>query len=233
MPETIAPEKFIINGQEYDPEEASSLIELGNKYRETEKNLNTSLDKLMPEYTKATQRAARADALERELAEEKRKLEEFQAKATKTETPENVTAAREQARKIGLIDEDYINTQGYVKKSDLDSYFSEKENQRKLVDNVIKQADVLEKEIDGSDGRVPFNQKAVLAYASAYNISDLKQAYEEMNEGGNARWKEEQIEKAKRPGLTTLTPGGKKIPAETKITDDNFKQAWEELYGNS
>lgn len=229
---TIAPEKIIINGQEYDPEDASSLIELGNKYRETEKNLNTSLDKLMPEYTRATQRAARAEELEKELAEYKRKNEELSK--PKTELPEDVASARQQARKLGLVDEDYINERGYVRKEDLESFFSEKEKQQKQVETVLKQADTLEKEIDGSDGRVPFNHKAVLAYASAYNIGDLKEAYEEMNERGNARWKEQQIEKVQRPGLTTIGPGGKKTPIERKIeSGDDFKNAWEELFGNS
>ena len=48
MPDPISSDKLTINGQEYDPEEASSLIELGNKYRETEKTLNTLIEVSVP-----------------------------------------------------------------------------------------------------------------------------------------------------------------------------------------
>ncbi len=232
MPDNIVSDKLTINGQEYSPEDASQLIELGNKYRETEKNLNTPIEKLMPEYTKATQRAARADQLEKELAERTSQLEELQTKANKTQLPEDKQAALRAAREMGLADKDYLKEEGYIKKSDLDDYFNKKQTDQKLVENVLKQADKLEKEIDGSDGRVPFNQKAVLAYASAYNISDLNQAYEEMNDRGNAKWKDAQIAKSARPGLTTLKPGGVKTPTETKVTDDNFGALWNEMFPN-
>lgn len=236
MEGTIAPEQIIINGQEYAPEDASSLIELGNKYREMEKNLNTSLDKVVPEYTRATQRAARAEQLEQELAERNKQLEQYQAKEKQTAIPQERQDIIKAARDAGLADQEWLKEQEYIRKTDLDSYFeekySQKQSQQQLIDNVLKTAGSLEKEIDGSDGRAPFNQKAVLAYASAYQINDLKQAYEEMNEGANARWKEAQIAKESRPGLTTLKPGGKKVPTERAIsTDDDFKNAWAELYG--
>lgn len=233
MEGTIAPEQIIINGQEYSPEDASSLIELGNKYRQMEKDLNTPLDKLMPKYTMASQRAARADQLERDLAEQKRLNEEYQAKVKQQSTPPERTDALKVARELGLADMEYLQQEGYIKKSDLEEFFNQKKSEQQLIDNVLNQASVLEKEIDGSDGRVPFNQKAVLAYAGAYNISDLKQAYEEMNESANTKWKNDQIAKTERPGLTTLRPGGKKAPTEVKVTDDNFKQLWDELYGNA
>ena len=47
MEGTNAPEQIIINGQEYSPEDATQLIELGNKYRKMEGDLNTSLDKVI------------------------------------------------------------------------------------------------------------------------------------------------------------------------------------------
>ncbi len=228
---TIAPEQFTINGQEYSPEEASNLIELGNKYRETEKTLNTSLDKLMPEYTKATQRAARADQLEQERESYKKRVEEYEAKEKQAAIPEDRQKIIKAAREAGLADQDYLKEQGYVRKSDLEEFFTQKDQQKALVDNVLKNANALEKEIDGSDGRIPFDQKAVLAYASAYNISDLKDAYEQMNERGNAKWKEAMIAKSERPGLTTIKPGGKKEYKEPKIeSDSDFRNAWSELF---
>ena len=187
----------------------------------------------MPEYTKASQRAARADQYEQELAETKRQLEDFQTKQKAAAIPEDRQQAKRAARELGLADEDYLKEQGFIRKTDLDEYFDKKQNQQQLVDNVIKNANKLEKEIDGSDGRIPFDQKAVLAYASAYNINDLTDAYDQMNARGNAKWKEAQIDREAKPGLTTLRPGGVKTPKTEKVTDDNFKQRWDELYGNN
>ncbi len=228
MEGTIAPEQIIINGQEYNPEDASSLIELGNKYREIEKNLNTSLDKVYPEYTKATQKVSQ---YEKELSETRSKLEEFEKKQKEVEVPQDRKQALAAARELGLADTDYLTEQGYVKKSDLDSYFAEKQTQQQAVDNVLKQAKVLEDKIDGSDGRVPFDQKAVLAYANAYNIADLEDAYKEMNGKANKAWEDRQIQAASKPGLTTLRPGGTKTPEPVKVTDDNFKQIlWQQQH---
>ncbi len=227
MEGTQAPEQIIINGQEYTPEDATHLIELGNKWKETESKLNTSLDKVYPEYTKTTQRNK---DLEAELAAERTKREALE-KSQKQELPQDIVAIRKNAREVGLADVDYLKEQGYMTKTEMDEYFNQKQNQQKLVENILTKASGLEKTIDGSDGRVPFDSDAVLAYASAYNIDDLEEAYDKMNNKGNAKWKEAQLEKEQRPGLTTLGKGGKKEPERVKITDDNFKEHWNEMFG--
>ena len=224
---TITEEKLIINGQEYNPEDATQLIDLGNKYKELEGKLNTSLDKVYPEYTRASQENK---TLKEQLAERDAKLAEFEKKTP--EIPADQQAVREAARKAGLVDDEYLKEKGYMTKEEMDEYYASKQNQQKLVDNILSKAGDLEKTIDGSDGRVPFDSDAVLAYASAYNIDDLEEAYDKMNTKGNAKWKEAQLLAQEKPGLTTLRGGGKKEPEKAKITDDNFKQAWDELYGS-
>lgn len=230
---TVAPEKLTINGQEYASEDASQLIELGNKYREYEKNLNTSLDKIVPEYTKATQKAARLEEAERKLSEYETRLKEFETKQIQSQIPEDIQSVREAARKAGLATDDYLKEQGYMTKAEFEEMFNQKQTQQKLVDNILTKASGLEKQIDGSDGRVPFDTDAVLAYASAYNIDDLEEAYDRMNTKANARWKEAQLARAEKPGLSTLRGGGKKEPERAKVTDDNFKTMWDELYNNN
>jgi hypothetical protein len=225
---TITSEKLIINGQEYLPEDASNLIELGTKYRETEKSLNTSLDKVVPDYTRATQENK---TLKEQLAEEKRQREALEAKANAPVIPEDKLAIRKSAREAGLVDDDYLKEKGYMTEAEFDAKYSQRKANEKLVDNILSKASGLEKEIDGSDGRVPFDSDAVLAYASAYNIEDLTEAYDKMNTKGNAKWKEAQLAKEERAGLTTLNGGGKKEPVAKKITDDNFKDAWREQMG--
>ena len=226
MEGTIAPEQIIINGQTYSSEDASQLIELGNKWKETESHLNTSLDKVYPEYTKATQENKE---LKEQLAEEKKQREALQNKPA--EVPQDIADVRKRAREAGIADVDYLKEQGYMTRDEVREFINQDKSQQKLVDNILSKAQGLEKTIDGSDGRVPFDSDAVLAYASAYNIDDLEVAYDKMNTKGNARWKEAELAKQEKPGLTTLKGGGKKEPAPSKITDDNFKQAWDELYG--
>lgn len=224
---TTTSEKIIINGQEFTSEDATQYLELGQKYKDLESKLNTSLDKVYPEYTKATQENK---TLKEQLAERDAKLEELSKPA---ELPEDKQAIRRSAREVGLVDEDLLKEKGYMTKSELDEYYNTKQNQQKLVDNILAKASGLEKTIDGSDGRVPFDSDGVLAYASAYNIDDLEEAYTKLNAKANARWEQEQLDKAEKPGLTTLGKGGKKEPEPKKITDDNFKEAWNELYNNN
>jgi hypothetical protein len=221
------PEQITINGKEYDPEDAAQLIELGSKWRKTESDLNTSLDKVYPEYTRATQRNKE---LETELAERNAKLDEYQreteARKVKAETPEEIQNARKAARELGLLDEDSIKEKGYMTREEMKDFLAQEQTQRKLVEGVEKQGKQLESDIDGSDGRVPFVYKSVLPYAATYKIDDLKEAYEQMNERANARWKEAQIAREDKGGLSTLrSAGGKKEPQRPKITNDNLGAA--------
>ncbi len=231
---TIVPEQIIINGQEYSPEDAGNYLELGKKYKDLESKLNTSLDKVYPEYTRATQRNKELeDQLASEL-QQREALTKKQAEPRDPLDPRDPVNIRKAARDVGLADVDYLKEQGYVRKSDLDEYFTTRQTQQKLVDNILTKASSLENKIDGSDGRVPFDSDAVLAYASAYNIEDLEDAYDRMNTKGNARWKNEQLAKVERQGLTTLKGGdrNKREPVAPKVTDDNFGQLWEEMFGN-
>lgn len=227
---TTTTEKIVINGQEFTSEDATQYLELGKKYKDIESKLNTSLDKVYPEYTKASQRNKE---LETELAAEKAKREELEAKASQPAVPEDKLAVRKAAREAGLVDDDLLKERGYLTKAEAEELFNQKQSQQKLVDNILTKAQGLEKTIDGSDGRVPFDSDGVLAYASAYNIDDLEEAYKKLNAKANAKWENEQLAKAEKPGLTTLTKGGKKEPEPKKITDDNFKEAWDELYGGN
>lgn len=225
MEGTQAPEQIIINGREYSSEDATQLIELGNKWKETESKLNTSLDKVYPEYTKATQQNK---DYQRQLAERDAELEKYraqQAETLKAQTPNEIKDARRAARELGLADEDYLKEKGYMTRDEMDMYYTEKQTLQRQADSILEQTKALEKKIDGSDGRVPFDQKSVLAYQNVYGIADAMDAYEQMNERANAKWKAQQIEQEQRPGLTTLKPGGNKEPIAPKYTNANIGNA--------
>ncbi len=228
-----APEQIIINGQEYSPEDAQSLIDLGNKWKDTESSLNTSLDKVVPEYTRATQNLSR---LEKELAERDAKIAEYtrsqEEKATKANTPEDADAIRANARKYGLVDDEVLKERGYLTKQEAEELFTQKQTQQQAADVLIKKCQQHESEIDGSDGRVPFDTDAVLAYMVGKNMNDEMEAYKQMNRRGNTKWEAAQIAAAERPGLTTLKGKGIKTPEPVKVTGDNFKDALNEaLFG--
>lgn len=226
-----APEKISINGQEYSPEEAQEFIELGRRARQIESDLNTSLDKVYPEYTKTSQRLKGVEQEKVELAQQledlKRQSEERKVKA---ELPEDADAIRGNARKYGILTEDAVKERGYLTKDQVDKLFEERETKQRLINQVNQEADDLSKEIDGADGRMRFNKKATMAYAATYGFNNLREAYEDMNSDANAAWKERQIAKAQRPGLTTLKGGTKtKEPEKPKVTNDNWNQMWDEL----
>lgn len=223
---TQAPEQIIINGREYSSEDATQLIELGNKWKETESKLNTSLDKVYPEYTRTTQELKDAKA---QIAERDAEIEKFRqqqaAKERDEQTPDEVKKAKQAARELGLADEDYLKEKGYMTRGEVEEYLSQQQRNQEAGKAVLDQCAQLEKEIDGSDGRVPFDTEAVLFYANGKNIADVKEAYNQMNKKGNAKWEADQIAKEERPGLTTLQPGGNKEPKRVKYTNDNIGQA--------
>ncbi len=237
MPEDIIPTPDIsstisINGVDYDPTEAQSLIDLGTKTRDLEKQWDTPVDQVWPKYGQ-TREQLNSISQERDAA--RAELQAFKAKEQAgVETPADVKSARDAARQLGLTLDEDLDKKGYIKKDDLPQLFQTFAQQQEEVRKVLDTANNLEKTIDGTDGRPAFNKKVVLAYANAYNIPDLQAAYEDMNKPQLDAWKATQVNAQKSKGLKTLGTGGIKAPAETKITEDNFSSALHEsLYGDN
>lgn len=228
---TIAHSNIVINGQEYSPEDAQSLIDLGNKTREYEQKWNTPLDKVWPAYGETT---TKLKQIEGELEQARNQLTEFQSKKEEgTETPTDIKQAQEAARKLGITLKDDLDKEGYIKKDDLPAYLQEFQTRQDAVKQVLAEADNLEKQIDGSDGRPKFNKKAVLAYAEAYKMNSLEEAYEDMHADVLKDWKQQQIDAKKTPGLKTLgVSQADKQPKEVKVNDDNVNDLLKEsLWG--
>lgn len=230
--EPQAPSNVVINGQEYTPEEAQQLIDTGRKTREYEQKWNTPLDKVWPEYSRLSQERSSWQTEKQKLEAQ---IQEFQSKQQQgTETEDDVTKAKEAARKLGLTLKEDLEKEGYIRKDDLPKYFQQFSAEQQAVQKVLDEATKLEKEIDGSDGRPKFNKRVVLAYAQAYGHEDLMKAYEDMHGDSLKTWKEAQVNASKKPGLKTLKPsGGAKEPRETKVDDNNFKSLLkEQLWGS-
>lgn len=224
MAEENAPEKLIINGQEYSLDDVAGLVDKGNKYDQIEKETNTPLDKVFPEYTKSRQLLKERDE---QLAQRDKELEEYKkAKVdlAQAETPEEITKAKAALRQLGTVGEDYLKQSGYMTKQEAEEFWTAKRTEEKQVEALNKEGSRLEDEIDGSDGRTPFVYRAVLAYANAYQKENLMDAYNEMNERANKKWIDAKLaeEEAKKPTSTIRIAGGAKEPKEAKVTNDNL-----------
>lgn len=226
------PQTISINGVDYDPTELQSFIDKGKQTLDLEKQWDTPVDKVWPEYGKTREQLSTISQ-ERDTA--RRELEEFKSKQSAgTDTPTDLREAQEAARKLGIVIKDDFEKEGYIKKDDLPKYFENFSKQQEEVRKVLDRANELEKEIDGNDGRPAFNKKVVLAYANAYNIPNLKEAYEDMNKSQLESWKSQQVDSKRSKGLKTLGTGGNKEPQESKVTDDNVSDRLQEaLYGGS
>ncbi len=227
---TVTSSQVVINGQEYDPTEVQSLMDLGRKTQEYETKWNTKLDTVWPEYGKLKETTK---TMEQELSQARSQLESFQQKKDAgTETSTDVKQAQDAARKLGIVLGDDLEQRNFVKKEDLPQLFQSWSQEQEGIRGIINSANDLEKQIDGSDGRPKFYARAVLAYASAYKIPDLMTAYEEMNSEAVQAWKSAQVASQKSHGLKTLDGGGAKKPLDkNKVNDDNLSAALQEALG--
>lgn len=230
------PSNISINGREFSIDEAQQLIDLGNKTREAEQKWNTSLDRVWPEYGRLSQEK---NQWQTEKQKYEQQLAQFQQKQNAgVETSTDVAQARKAAKALGLVLDEDLQSGGFIKKDDLESWYTERRtkerDQEQAIEAINKEADKLASEINSSDAPAKFNKKAVLAYAAAYGHTDLRKAYEEMNEDVLKPWKEAQIESAKKPGLKTLKPSGQKQPEEKRPkNDDEWKALLRETLNGS
>lgn len=226
------PTVISINGVDYDPAEAQSLIDLGSKTRDLEKQWDTPVDKVWPEFGKSRETLK---SLEGQLADAQTKIQEYEAKKDAgTETPADTKAAREAAKQLGIVLDEDLDSRGYIKKDELPQLFQSWSQEQEAIKGVLATADSLEKEIDGTDGRPAFNKKVVLAYATAYNIPDLKAAYEDMNKPQLDAWKSKQVTDKRNLGLKTLEGGGSKETKKVEVNDDNKRDLLREaLWGSN
>jgi hypothetical protein len=208
-----------VGEKEYTQDELSRLVQLGEMGKEVEERYNTKLDRVYPEYTKATQRVRELEKIEQEYVK---------SQQNKINVPENeeqaIKEAREAARKLGLVDVETF-------RDELGKSFREYYEKERAAERILDQARGFEKEIDGSDGRPKFETEKVLQFMVDSGVQDLMTAYKVMNESNLDVWKEQQLGKAKKAGLKTqesTVAGSSKQPADVKVNKDNFDQLLQE-----
>jgi len=207
------PEKVKVGEKEYTQEELNKVVELGEIGREVESKYNTKLDKVWPEYTKATQEL-------KTLREEKARIEaervnQKQQSGEQLTDEEVAQQAREQARRIGLA----LN-------EDVEAKVTQKVMEVLEARDLLNTCKEYEGEYSGKDGRPSFKTKEILEYMDETGIKNPEKAYKDKYEKELDSWKEEQIKKSKPSGLYTerAAQAGSREPSEIKPTKDNLDQ---------
>lgn len=211
--ETGTPSKIKVGDKEYEPDDLSALVGLGEIAKEAETKFNTKIDRVWPEFSKAQNKI---NEYESELAE----LKEYKAKTTPTDVNEDTNKqALDMAKKLGIVTKEDFDQ--YMDKSFRNYYQRERAAER-----LLEECDDLETEFDGADGRPKFQKEQILEYMQQNGIRNPQKAYKLMHETELDTWKEQQLGKARKPGLVTETSSsaGSKKPQETKITKDNLSQ---------
>lgn len=215
-------EKVKVGEAEYTQEELNRLVGLGKLAVESETKFNTKVDKIWPEYTKKSQK----------LAELEKEIEGYRAEqANKAKLPENeeqaIREAKEAAKKLGIVTDDAFEDR-------MGKVFTRYYQQERQAERLVEQGQDLEKKIDGSDGRPAFVLTDVLEYMrdNMGGQGNLDTAYKLMHEDALDKWRETELGKSRKQGMTTATiPGGSiKTPPQVKVTDDNLDSLVAEMF---
>jgi hypothetical protein len=217
----VVEEKIKIGEEEFDAEELKDLVGKGRFAKEVEEKYNTKLDKVWPEYTRTTQEL-KALREEKETWEKQKEETSLKPQSEMSEA-ELITQAKEQAKKLGLLTVDDIDTK-------VSAYVEQREKAKEILDSCQK----LEGEFDGKDGRPKFETQSMLEYMRDEGIKDPQKAYKLKFEDEIDQWKQQQLSGAKKKGIYTEQGlSGNKEPPVVKLTRDNLKEALSEsLYSS-
>lgn len=209
VPET--PEKIKIGEEEFDPSELQDLIGKGRFAKEVEEKYNTKLDKVWPEYTKATQKIK--DYEEKEKTWMTQQAEQLANKPQNELSEEELSQqARMQAKKLGLVTIDDINT-----------YVEQRIGVINRATELNKECDDLEKEFNGKDGRPKFDREQVYEHMKETGIRTPMKAYKDLYEEQLDKWKENKFKESKKPSMYTENGlSGNHEPSNVKITKSNI-----------
>lgn len=201
--------KLRIGDEEFDPEEAQKLIALGKMGREVEEKYNTRLDRVYPEYTKATQELA-AIRKEREEAE-RQALHQKQEQGSELTPEERRRLAREQARELGILTEDV-----YEERFNRD--YADRREGEKLMESINSLV------TEAKDKGIKTTPLELLEYMKDEGLKNPKTALELKFKDQIRSWEEEQLRKSRPNGIVTegSSTAGAKQPEPVKYTRSNL-----------
>lgn len=211
-------EKIKVGEKEYTQAELQDMIGVAESTREIEKNLNTKIDRVYPEFTKATQKNK----------EYEQKLKEIESRSqSPQDLDENqIREARAAAKKIGIVTKDefaqYMN-----------EHFRPAYMQERAAEKLLDDCHDLEKTFNGEDGKPKFKTEDVLKWMADNGGKNPEQAYKMMYEKQIDEWKSKTLGEAKPKGMVTETDtqAGGKEPPKVRVTRDNIDELMREALG--
>ena len=214
MDEPVVPELTKIGDKEYTSEQLESLVKLGEIGQELEGKWNTKVDRLMPEYTKATQRVSE---MEKQLAAlEAEKAQKLEAKPSEELTPDEMKErARGEARNLGLVLDDDINSKVLQ--------ILEARDLVRSTEKLLSQAK--------EDGNPTTSSDELFKYMQETGIRSPEKAYKLMFEDDLDKIKEQKLASLKPKNFTTMEGqgGAEKVPERKKVTRDTLGDALSEI----
>ena len=216
-------EKITIGDQEFGQEELEELVGLGRIGKEAQEKFNTSIDKVYPAYTKATQRVKELEGSATELEELKAKIAQ-QQEAPSAFTPEAKEAAKKQLTEL--------MGGAPMTEAQFDEKYEARRARDKNVETLLTGVENVMADIK-AEGKPEVEKDALLEYMKVNDYRNPATAYKEMKDEELDIWRSTKITDAKRPGLHTVTtsqPGGKQ-PPKVDITLDNLGKLTREALG--
>lgn len=210
--EVTEPEKIKLGDKEYTQEELSQKVGLGEKYQELETKFNTKLDKVVPDWSRASQEAA-------ELRKFKEQVES-ERKANENKPEIELTAEQKDTARKQLVE-----ILGYepMKQEDYQTFRS----MEKLIDDV--KSTVNEAKEKGEPNTTP---EELAAYMDDNGIKNPRKAYKLMFEEQLDKIKEQKLSSIKPSGINTITQttAGSKQPKPVKVTNDNAEDLLQSIF---
>lgn len=226
MPEEIKPVEptnqeattVKVGEKEYNQDDLNRLVGLGEMASELDTKWNTKIDRLYPEYTKATQtlkeREAEIEALKAEVA----------TKSAPVNSEWNDESKAQAKKALTELFGDELLT-----KKEAEQLYTVREQAKSLIGDVSA---VIESAKE--DGKPSTTPEDLLKHMEATGIKVPEKAYKDMFEVELDKWKEEQVKKLKPASFHTTSgsSAGAKEPAEVQVTNSNLRALLREKFNS-
>ena len=211
--ETPAEESFKLGDKEYSQEDLQKLVGLGEMAREAETKWNTPINKVFPEYTKATQKIKEYEA---QIAEYEAKKPEERPLPNAQLTEEQKDEAKRQLAELGFGEDQYRR----IVREELAA--------KDLILNVNSLVEAQTKA-----GNPATTSQDLLTHMQETGIKDPKKAYKDMFEEELDAIKEKKLATIRPQGMVTTeaSTAGSKMPSTIKVNRANIAQIVAEALG--
>lgn len=200
------PEAIKVGDKAYTQEELSKLVQLGEIGKEAEEKYNVKIDKIWPNHQ---QTINEKKALEAEIENLKQAKAATKVEAGVDLTPDEIRVqARKEAKTLGIV---------------LDEDIDARVNQ--ILEFKELKADTLAVVAEAEEKYgIKTDEDALVQHMIATGIKNPQKAFKDLYEEKIDVWKEQQIEKLRKPGMVTdsSSNAGAKQPSAEPVTKENF-----------